>query len=127
MVERSVAWLWCDIWVFLARCSVYKDADSDIESAETIDNTERFHQISSGYEPGKQLKYADQYEIPLAILFGSKEKEQNIVTVKNMAVGRAKAGELGDRSEWIAQRPGQTTIPRAELVDGIRKLLAETE
>src|SRR5205814_2507550 len=38
--------------------------------------------------PGKQLKYADQYDIPLAILYGSNEKKDGIVTVKNMAVGR---------------------------------------
>jgi histidyl-tRNA synthetase len=83
--------------------------------------------IGTAKGPGKQLKYADQYDIPLAILYGSNEKQQSIVTVKNMAVGRAKAGQLGARSEWIAQRPGQTTIPRANLVDGIRALLAETE
>jgi histidyl-tRNA synthetase len=77
--------------------------------------------------PGKQLKYADQYEIPLAILYGSNEKQQGMVTVKNMAVGRAKSGQLGDRSAWIAQRPGQTTIPRGELAEGIRRLLAEID
>jgi len=77
--------------------------------------------------PGKQLKYADQYEIPLAILYGTNEKQQGIVTVKNMAVGRAKSGQLGDRSAWIAQRPGQTTIPRGELVEGIRRLLGEID
>jgi histidyl-tRNA synthetase len=77
--------------------------------------------------PGKQLKYADQYEIPLAILYGSNEKQQSIVTVKNMAVGRAKASKLGNRSAWLAERPGQVTIPRGELVEGIRKLLAEIE
>lgn len=83
--------------------------------------------IGTAKGPGKQLKYADQYEIPLAILYGSNEKQQGIVTVKNMAVGRAKAGELGDRGAWIAQRPGQTTIPRGELVQGIRAILAELE
>jgi histidyl-tRNA synthetase len=77
--------------------------------------------------PGKQLKYADQYEIPLVILYGTNEKSQGVVTVKNMAVGRAKAAKLGDRSAWLAARPGQTTVPRAQLVDGIRKLLAEIE
>src|SRR5436190_6468417 len=77
--------------------------------------------------PGRQLKYADQYEIPLAILYGSNEKQQGVVTVKNMAVGRAKSGQLGDRSAWIAQRPGQSTIPRGELVNGIRAMLAELE
>ena len=74
---------------------------------------------------GKQLKYADQYEIPLAILYGSNEKSEGVVTVKDMAVGREKTKAVGDRKEWLAARPGQTTIPRAELVDGIRKLLAE--
>lgn len=83
--------------------------------------------IGTAKGPGKQLKYADQYEIPLAILYGSNEKQQGIVTVKNMAVGRAKSGQLGDRSAWIAQRPGQTTIPRGELVEGIHALLAEIE
>jgi histidyl-tRNA synthetase len=83
--------------------------------------------IGTAKGPGKQLKYADQYDIPLAILYGSNEKQQGIVTVKNMAVGRAKAGQLGARSEWIAQRPGQTTIPRAALVEGIRALLAEMD
>ena len=55
------------------------------------------------------------------------EKQQGVVTIKNMAVGRAKAGQLGDRSAWIAQRPGQTTIPREKLVEGIRTLLAEVD
>jgi histidyl-tRNA synthetase len=73
--------------------------------------------------PGKQLKYADQYEIPLALLYGSNEKAKGEVTIKDMAVGRAKADKLGDRSEWLAARPGQVTAPRAELVDTIRKML----
>jgi histidyl-tRNA synthetase len=83
--------------------------------------------IGTAKGPGKQLKYADQYDIPLAILYGSNEKQQGFVTVKNMAVGRARAGQLGDRSAWIAQRPGQTTIPRGALVEGIRTLLAEID
>jgi hypothetical protein len=37
-----------------------------------------------------------------------------VVTVKNMAVGRAKAAALTARDEWLAARPGQT-IPRGEL------------
>src|ERR1051325_2909292 len=76
---------------------------------------------------GKQLEYADAYGVPLALLVGSNEKEQSVVTVKNMAAGRAKAAMLGDRDEWLAARPGQTTIPRDKLVEGIRELLAEIE
>ena len=76
---------------------------------------------------GKQLEYADAYDIPLAILVGSQEKEQGVVTIKNMAVGRAKAAALGARDEWLAARPGQTSVARGELVSGIRALLAEIE
>ncbi|MBV9071953.1 MAG: histidine--tRNA ligase [Acidobacteria bacterium] len=83
--------------------------------------------IGTAKRLGKQLEYADQYDIPLAILCGSNEKAQGIVTVKNMAAGRAKASMLDDRSKWLAERPGQTTIPRERLVEGIRDLLAEIE
>jgi histidyl-tRNA synthetase len=83
--------------------------------------------IGTAKRLGKQLEYADQYDIPLAILCGSNEKAQGVVTVKNMAVGRAKASLLDDRSKWLAERPGQTTIPRERLVEGIRDLLAEME
>jgi histidyl-tRNA synthetase len=83
--------------------------------------------IGTAKRLGKQLEYADQYDIPLAILCGSNEKAQGIVTVKNMAAGRAKASQLDDRSKWLAERPGQTTIPREKLVEGIRELLAEIE
>jgi histidyl-tRNA synthetase len=83
--------------------------------------------IGTAKRLGKQLEYADQYDIPLAILCGSNEKTQGIVTVKNMAAGRAKATMLDDRSKWLAERPGQTTIPRERLVEGIRDLLAEIE
>jgi len=83
--------------------------------------------IGTAKRLGKQLEYADQYDIPLAILCGSNEKTQGIVTVKNMAAGRAKASLLDDRSKWLAERPGQTTIPRERLVEGIRDLLAEIE
>jgi histidyl-tRNA synthetase len=83
--------------------------------------------IGTAKRLGKQLEYADQYDIPLAILCGSNEKTQGIVTVKNMAAGRAKASLLDDRSKWLAERPGQTTIPRERLVEGIRDLLTEIE
>jgi len=76
---------------------------------------------------GKQLKYADQYEIPLALLYGSNEKSQGVVTVKDMSVGREKTKAVGDRKEWLAARPGQTTVPRPQLIDGIRRLLAEID
>jgi histidyl-tRNA synthetase len=83
--------------------------------------------LGSAKGPGKQLKYADQYDIPLAILYGTNEKEQGNVTVKDMVAGRERAKPVADRKEYLAQRAGQVTIPRNELVEGIRKMLAEIE
>jgi histidyl-tRNA synthetase len=83
--------------------------------------------IGTAKGPGKQLKYADQYEIPIAILYGSNEKQQGLVTLKDMTVGREKAKAVGDRKEWLAARPGQATANRADLVSAVRKMLAEIE
>jgi histidyl-tRNA synthetase len=83
--------------------------------------------LGSAKGPGKQLKYADQYEIPIVLLYGSNEKAQGIVTIKDMTVGREKAKAVGDRKEWLAARPGQTTAKREEIVDAVRRVLAEIE
>jgi histidyl-tRNA synthetase len=76
---------------------------------------------------GKQLKYADVYDIPIALLYGSNEKQQGLVTLKDMVVGREKAKAVDDRKEWLAARSGQITAPRTELVEAVKKLLAEIE
>jgi histidyl-tRNA synthetase len=81
--------------------------------------------LGSGKGPRKQLKYADQYDIPLAILYGSQEKEQSLVTIKDMVAGREMLKPTADRKEYLAQRAGQITVPRAGLVETIRKMLAE--
>jgi len=73
--------------------------------------------------PGKQLKYADAWGVPIAILYGSNEKEKGIVTVKDMEMGRRRAEALANRREWLEERPGQREVPRAELVTAIREML----
>ena len=83
--------------------------------------------LGSAKGPGKQLKYADQYDIPLAILFGSNEKAQDLVTIKDLVAGRERMKPTADRKEYLSQRAGQITAPRAELVETIRKMLAEVE
>ncbi len=83
--------------------------------------------LGSAKGPGKQLKYADQYEIPIVLLYGSNEKAQGIVTIKDMTVGREKAKAVGKREEWLAARPGQTTAKRVELVEAVRRVLTEIE
>jgi len=59
---------------------------------------------------GKQLKYGDRAKIPLAIIYGSREKDAGIVKIKDLRVGEGKAPEYD--------------VPRAELVEAVRRLLA---
>ncbi|MEM9557561.1 MAG: histidine--tRNA ligase [Acidobacteriota bacterium] len=76
---------------------------------------------------GKQLKYADQWEVPIALLLGSDEQERGVVTLKDMDVGRRIADDIEDRDEWLARRPGQREVRRDELVESVRALLAEID
>lgn len=72
---------------------------------------------------GKQVKYADLTGIPIVLLYGSTEKERGIVTLKDMEVGRELAKQVDARREWLAQRPGQRAVPRAELIATVRAML----
>jgi len=81
--------------------------------------------LGTGRGPRQQLKYADKYDIPLAILYGSNEKEQGVVTIKDLVAGRERALPTADRKEYLAQRAGQVTVARGELVATVVKMLAE--
>jgi len=72
---------------------------------------------------GKQLKYADQWQVPITLLYGGNEKERGVVTLKDMGAGRAKAEQIAGREEWIAQRPGQREVERSELVATVHAML----
>jgi histidyl-tRNA synthetase len=77
--------------------------------------------------PGKQLKYADAWGVPITVLYGSNEKERGVVTLKDMEIGRQKAEALARREEWLEARPGQREVPRSELVATVREMLAAQE
>ncbi len=75
---------------------------------------------------GKQIKYADQQGVPLVLIYGEDEKAKGVVTLKNLARGRARSAAVKERQEWIRERPGQIEVPRAELVSAVKGMLAET-
>jgi histidyl-tRNA synthetase len=59
---------------------------------------------------GKQLKYADRSKIPLALLYGTREKDEAVVNVKDMR-------------ETVSTK--QHVVPFAELVPAIQRLLGQ--
>jgi histidyl-tRNA synthetase len=78
---------------------------------------------TSGMRP--QMKYADRRLSPAAVIIGGDEFAAGTVTVKDLDLGRALASGVTDNAAWRAERPGQMTVPRAELVAVIRKILED--
>ena len=76
---------------------------------------------TSGMRP--QMKYADRRLSPAAVIIGGDEFAAGTVTIKDLDLGRELASGVSDNAAWRAERPGQMTVPRAELVATIRKIL----
>ena len=74
---------------------------------------------------GNQLKYADKRGAPVAVIAGSEEFENKRVQLKDLILG-AKIAENATLEEW-KERPSQVEVARADLVAGVRKILAAYE
>jgi len=70
-----------------------------------------------------QMKYADRRGAPAAIMLGDDEIAAGTVTIKDLDLGRELAKGLQDNDAWRAERPGQATIPRADLVAAVRRII----
>jgi histidyl-tRNA synthetase len=70
-----------------------------------------------------QMKYADRRMSPAAVIIGDDERTAGTVTVKDLDLGRELSATVSDSAAWRAERPGQATIPRAELIPFIRRIL----
>jgi histidyl-tRNA synthetase len=74
---------------------------------------------------GNQLKYADRRGAPLAIIQGQDERERGEVQIKDLALGARMAKSIDSHEEWREARVAQYSIPEADLVEAVRKALAE--
>ncbi len=70
-----------------------------------------------------QMKYADRRLSPAAVMIGEDELAQGTVTIKDLDLGRELARGLSDNKAWREGRPGQVTVPRAELIATVRAIL----
>jgi histidyl-tRNA synthetase len=73
---------------------------------------------------GKQIAYADKRNAPAVIIEGSLEREQGIVQIKDLIVGKEASAAITDNAEWKAERPGQFECRRDEIVEKISELPA---
>ncbi|NPD15501.1 histidine--tRNA ligase [Xinfangfangia sp. D13-10-4-6] len=72
---------------------------------------------------GNQLKYADKRQSPVAVIQGSDEAARGVVVLKDLILG-AKIAENATLEEW-KDRPAQLEVARADLVQAVRKMLAQ--
>lgn len=72
---------------------------------------------------GKQLKYADKRGAPLVVIQGGDEKAKGEVQVKDLRIGKQLAAGIESREEYASQRLAQVSVPEADLVATVRKML----
>ena len=72
---------------------------------------------------GNQLKYADKRQSPVAVIQGSDEHARGVVVLKDLVLG-AKIAESATLEEW-KDRPAQVEVPGDDLVEAVRRMLAQ--
>ena len=75
---------------------------------------------------GRQLKYADQRNAPVAVIEGADERARGVVQLKDLALGARLAADIETHEDWRAQ-PAQVEVARAELADQVRAVLARAK
>jgi histidyl-tRNA synthetase len=76
---------------------------------------------ASGMRP--QMKYADRRGAPAAVIVGGDEFAAGTVTIKDLDLGRELAAGVEGNDAWRAERPGQFTAPRADLVAAVKRIV----
>ena len=70
-----------------------------------------------------QIKYADRRGSPAVVIQGGNERAEGVVQIKDLIEGARQAAAIADHAEYKEARPGQVTVPEADLVAEVRKIL----
>ena len=70
-----------------------------------------------------QMKYADRRSSPAAVIIGEDERVAGQVTIKDLDLGRALSEAISANTAWREDRPGQFTIPRAQMAEAVKGIL----
>ena len=71
---------------------------------------------------GRQLKYADQRNSPVAIIMGSDEIDRGVIQIKDLELGSVLSKEIVTNEEW-KERRAQIEVKREGLVVAVQKIL----
>ena len=70
-----------------------------------------------------QMKYADKRGSPLVVIQGGDEKAKGEVQIKDLRLGAKLASGIESREEYASQRLAQFSVPEADLVSAVKKML----
>lgn len=74
---------------------------------------------------GKQFKYASATGRIAAVVMGEDEWKTGQVSIKDLRLGEAVSKNMGtDRERWLKDQPAQFTVPRSQMVEAVKKVLA---
>ncbi|WP_395448029.1 histidine--tRNA ligase [Aminobacter sp. UC22_36] len=71
-----------------------------------------------------QIKYADRRGSGVVIIQGGDERAKGEIQIKDLIEGARMSAGITDNAEWRAARPAQITVPEADLVAEVKKILA---
>jgi histidyl-tRNA synthetase len=71
-----------------------------------------------------QMKYADRRGAPCVVIQGSDERAKGEVQIKDLIEGAKAAAHIKDAAEWRSSRPAQISVPEADLLAAVRRVLA---
>lgn len=69
-----------------------------------------------------QMKYADRRRSPAVVIVGENERQQGVVTIKDLKAGAEAARSIAGNEQWRAARPGQFEVSRSEMTARLREI-----
>ena len=72
---------------------------------------------------GKQMKYADRRGAAAAVIVGSNEREEGLVTIKDLKLGARLAADISDNKQWREEQPAQETVARTDWLRAVSALI----
>ena len=68
-----------------------------------------------------QLKYADKKGCDYVILCGDDEVGKNLITIKNLNIGKKLSNNIQNRDEWKESAVSQKTVKFDQLLNELKK------
>jgi histidyl-tRNA synthetase len=70
-----------------------------------------------------QMKYADRRGAPCVVIQGGDERARGEVQIKDLVEGARQAAAIAGHAEYKEARPGQVSVPEADLVATVRGII----